>query len=69
MAKEFKLLNPIVKGCGKLFRLGKRNSNWLLAILAMLGLVTTTGLAIDAILPLLAPGPGAPPATPPATSS
>ena len=48
MAKEFKLLNPIVKGCGKVIRFGKRNSNWLLAILAMLGLVTTTGLAIDA---------------------
>lgn len=46
--RRIKWLQPIVKVCGKAVRFGKRNSNWLLAILAMLGLATTTGLAIDA---------------------
>lgn len=46
--RRIKWLQPVVKVCGKAVRFGKRNSNWLLAILAMLGLATTTGLAIDA---------------------
>lgn len=43
-----KAINPIIKAGGRLVRFGRRNSNWILAILAMLGLATTTGLAIDA---------------------
>lgn len=46
--KEIKWMRPVVRAGGKLIRFGKRNSNWLLAILAMLGLATTTGLAVDA---------------------
>lgn len=46
--RRIKWLQPVVKVCGKAVRFGKRNSNWLLAILAMLGLATTTGLAIEA---------------------
>ena len=41
-------VNPIIKAGGKLIRFGKRNSNWILAIFAMLGLGGTTALAIDA---------------------
>ena len=48
MSKEIKCLQPVIKAGGKLVRMGKRNSNWLLAILAMLGLLTTAGLAVDA---------------------
>lgn len=51
MSKEkaaIKALNPIIKAGGKLIRFGKRNSNWILAVLAMLGLGGTTALAIDA---------------------
>lgn len=48
MSKGTEFFRPIIKAGGKLVRFGKRNSNWLLAVLAMLGLATTTGLAIDA---------------------
>ena len=48
MGKGSELMRPIIKVCGKAVRFGKRNSNWLLAILAMLGLAATTGMAIDA---------------------
>lgn len=47
-AAAVKAVNPIIKAGGKLIRFSKRNSNWLLAVLAMLGLATTTGLAVDA---------------------
>lgn len=50
MAKEFKLLRPIVKAGGKIARFGMKKSNWILAILAMLGLAGTTALAVDATI-------------------
>lgn len=48
MGKMTEIFRPIIKAGGKVVKYGKRNSNWLLAVLAMLGLATTTGLAIDA---------------------
>ena len=48
MGKGTEIMRPIIKAGGRIIRFGKRNSNWLLAVLAMLGLATTTGLAIDA---------------------
>jgi len=50
MAKGLKVLRPIVKAGGKIMRFGKKNSNWILAILAMLGLTGTTVLAVDATI-------------------
>ena len=50
MAKELKLLRPIVKAGGKIARFGMKKSNWILAILAMLGLAGTTALAVDATI-------------------
>ena len=50
MAKGLKVLRPIVKVGGKIMRFGKKNSNWILAILAMLGLAGTTALAVDATI-------------------
>ena len=47
---KLKLMKPVSKFVGKAIRFGKQNSNWLLAILAMLGLGVTTGLAIDATI-------------------
>lgn len=43
-----KFMQPIVKAGGKIVKFSKRNSNWLLAVMGMLGLGVTTGLAIDA---------------------
>ena len=42
------ILKPVIKAGGKTIKNIQRNSNWILAILAMLGLGATTGLAIDA---------------------
>jgi hypothetical protein len=42
------VIKPVVKAGGKVVKFAKRNSNWLLAIMAMLGLGVTTGLAVDA---------------------
>lgn len=41
-------MKPVIKAGGKIIKYGKRNSNWLLAIMAMLGLGATTGMAIHA---------------------
>lgn len=48
MGKELKLIQPIVKASGKLIKGVKQNSNWILAVLAMLGLAGTSALAIEA---------------------
>ena len=48
MSKGTGIIRPIVKAGGKLIRATKRNSNWILAVLAMLGLAGTTALAVDA---------------------
>ena len=50
MGKGLKALHPIIKAGGKIVKFGKKNSNWILAVLAMLGLAGTTALAVDATI-------------------
>lgn len=45
MLSKFK---PVIKAGGKIVRRVGKNSNWVLAVLAMLGLTASVGLAIDA---------------------
>lgn len=48
MLQGIKWMQPIIKAGGKVMKYGKQNSNWILAILTLLGLGTTTALAVDA---------------------
>lgn len=48
MTKELKFIKPVISAGGKIIRGAKKNSNWILAVLAMLGLAGTTVLAVDA---------------------
>ena len=45
---KIKWMKPVIRVCGKVVKYGKQNSNWILAIMAWLGLAGTTVLAVDA---------------------
>lgn len=48
MAKELKLVKPLVKGGGKLMKAAAKESDWIMMILAFLGLTGTAALAVKA---------------------